>query len=344
MLTLSAAVGVGGGILRAAPAKPLSASPAQNPGAGKPVTVDDDPLPEGVIARLGTSRFRHAGQIWCLDFSPDGKTLVSAGSDRLVRLWDARTGKPGRVLADHLGAIDGVAFSPDGTKVAVTLQEPQSNTIRVFDAATGVKRLRIELGSHLLITFGGGPVAFSPDGKALAGISDPDDVRLWDSKSGKVKCELGRHGTGNTELVNRLVFAPDDKILASSSQAGTIRLWDVARKKSLHVLISADTEVSGIVFSRDGKWLISGGGTRGTAGAIRIWDVATGKQLRVLEDPGSRLRPFGGPESRWPHASVELREQSSLVGLGPRQTRARATRFGTKSPSNGVEHPFFTGR
>jgi WD40 repeat protein len=47
-------------------------------------------------------------------FSPDGKTLATAGADRLVRLWEAETGRFIRSLQGHAMSVTALAFSPDG--------------------------------------------------------------------------------------------------------------------------------------------------------------------------------------------------------------------------------------
>jgi WD40 repeat protein len=62
-------------------------------------------------------------------FSPDSRTLATAGQDRLVRLWDVNTGQ-GRALAGHEGAVEAVAFSPDGRLV---VSSSQDRTIRLWE-------------------------------------------------------------------------------------------------------------------------------------------------------------------------------------------------------------------
>ncbi len=85
----------------------------------------------------------HEGELYCAAFSPDGKTVATAGKDATVRLWDRKSGVTRRILRGHTDEVNWVSFSPDGRTLATTGND---RTVRTWDAETG--RLMATLAGH----------------------------------------------------------------------------------------------------------------------------------------------------------------------------------------------------
>jgi WD40 repeat protein len=205
-----------------------------------------------------------------LAFSEDNKSLISAGEDMTIRVWNIARAK--EIYRISGAGNRGLVLSPDGKVLAAIA----GCTIRMWEVDTGKELLAFDGHRDKVQT-----IAMSPDGKTLAsvGISDKT-VHLWDTASSK---EI-RRCTGHEDWVVSLTFSPNGKILASGggTRDPTICLWEVTTGTILRQLPanSGGFAPVSMAFSPDGKLLASAG--RGFA--IHLWEVETGKKIAQISN------------------------------------------------------------
>ena len=224
-------------------------------------------LTRPALTRLQLARSaHHFGTVRALAYSPDGRTLASGGDDKVVGVWDARSGKALKWLESQQGALYSINYSPDGKTLA---SGGQSGTVQLLDADSGkvFKTLLGHIGAVISI-------AFSPDGKTIASGGHDRVVRLWDAHSGLALNVL----EGHQFEITSIAYSPDGKILASGGHDRTVRLWDVQSGTILNTLQGDQGAVSSVAYTPDGKTLAGAG----QDGAIQLWDVQSGVATKTL--------------------------------------------------------------
>lgn len=220
--------------------------------------------------------------------SRDQKTLVSAGDDKTIQVWDTDSQKltrtiRGEVAEDIQGAITTMALSPDERWLAVAVFYPHQENgqevrgyLRIHDFASG-KLERLVPGARQVMH----TLRFSPDGSMLlGGESLPDGPRalIWDTGTWQLKQQFSGHKDG----IRDASFAPDMRKIVTASWDGSMRVWDVATGKALIIKKNAHKGrlYSASIGHASAQPIVA---TGGTDKQVKIWNYDTGKLLRTIK-------------------------------------------------------------
>jgi WD40 repeat protein/tRNA A-37 threonylcarbamoyl transferase component Bud32 len=193
---------------------------------------------------------RHGSIVHALVVVPSGKKLISASSDRTIKVWDLQRGEETHILRGDGSGFNDLAVSPDGKRL---YSRDQLSTVKEWDLATGqetrtlfahpdVMVAKIVAAAHCRL-------ALSPDASHLAALIEPPPF-----SKGKD---------------------------SGSLLTDQIKVWNLHTGKEAFTLSEPMNSVGNLAFAADGKRLIS---TSSKGSEIKVWDVETGKQIVTLRD------------------------------------------------------------
>lgn len=198
-----------------------------------------------------------------LAISPDGTRVAAASWDFCAFVWDvAAPGEPAQFIQpdeDLYNAVDCVAWSPDGTKLAYGGKD---HTARIHDAST--RELLVTLRDHGDDVTG---VVFSPDGARVATTCRDGIVRVFDTASGALTQAM----RGHTDAATCVEFTPDGTRVVSAGADGRVLVFDVTHARYGLIRPTIGSAAYCVRFTPDGSRLA----TCTYDGRIVVFDART---------------------------------------------------------------------
>ena len=304
------------------------------------IDIRDDQTGEVVRSFPG-----HEGALTGVAFSPDGSELATTGADGALKVWDPTTGdlltsvsergrasgpsfsgdgslvaaswpraqddatfvrvldrSSGRVLTFNPADADGEypALSPDGTKIAVAT-DSEPGIMKVIDLETG-DSATLEGEAELGIQ----GIAWSPDGRYVAGGQFGSSVKVWEVETGSMRFSLA----GHTDSALWVDWSHDSTRLVTGGADATTRVWEIAEDgaRELMTLAAQDGPISGVAFSPDGSRVM----TASETGVVKVWDI------RPTGDAEWAILPDISGDVVWPEGGLVASEvDGSLALWGP---------------------------
>jgi WD40 repeat protein len=214
-----------------------------------------------------------------------------------VTLCDSSTGRILRTYSGHSTPVRGLAFLPDGRRLAAGASDGR---VILWDLASGREQMRLDRGHRLPVN----GMAISHDGRylAAAGGIGSEAVSLWDVDTARALKPASLAAGGEP-----VAFAPDRPVLAARAArpAGSVALVDLDADRSLSTIPSRG--VRSLAFSLDGRLVATGGDDE----LVSVWQAATGQSVASFDGQRHRRAPLADGLGRL-MASFGLAERPTL--------------------------------
>lgn len=200
----------------------------------------------------------HEGDVFTVDFHPEGQYLATSGFDRQILLWNVY-GECENIslMSGHSGAVMEMHFSPDGSNLFTASTD---HTLGLWDVVTGQRIKKFKGHTTFVNSVQGarrGP-------QMLVSGGDDSTIRLWDTR------KRNNVATFNSKYqVTTVTFNDTAEQVLSGGIDNEIKVWDIRKKEILYTLRGHTDTVTGLSLSPDGSYILS----NSMDNTIRIWDV-----------------------------------------------------------------------
>ena len=236
------------------------------------------------------------GLVNSIDFSYDGKWIVIANSDSIIKVLDVQSGKCVTEI-ENQNAYGGLACSSNGRWIATAATK---GIVKVIDIHSGMIIAQMDRGEHKWQSNDISQLQFSPDGKLLAAragnpklYSNEDDnydqllnpdtegdqIYVWDPETGEAMIKFAGYVFAFSQNSRLLAGAASDETMEATERVDRcVSVWDITSKERIAHFMGHSDWVDAIAFSPCGQFVASSDRT------LRVWDIATGSQKQAYPD------------------------------------------------------------
>lgn len=212
--------------------------------------------------------------IWDLQFSPNDRTLATAGEDNKIRLWDWKTRQkqPFATLLGHINHVGSIQFSPDGKMLASASDD---RTVRLWQIEEPfIPILQGHNGSVW-------DVSFNPQANLISSVGEDGIIRFWNLQGKSQKSNIKLPSKAQRTDLFTVQLNSDNKILAMGGQihkqdntSGQIQVINAETQRELYPPLKTESPVFSVRFIPDKNVLISG-----DRKGLIFWDINKGQPL-----------------------------------------------------------------
>jgi len=208
----------------------------------------------------------HTNRIYQVDFSNNGKFVVTASGDNSAKVWNVKTGQMVLNLGNHYSHVFCASFSPD-SRFLVTVD---GDVAKVWNIPSG--RLYKTLRGHTKRVHS---ARFNSSGTRIVTTSEDGSIKMWDIASARVFREIQITDKGWTYSA---VFNPRGGSIAVGAQEGLLEVWDVNNGKRIMRLRGHSRAINTVRFDKNGSRLLSAS----VDNSVKLWEIPSGRLIRTF--------------------------------------------------------------
>jgi len=208
----------------------------------------------------------HSDSINAVTLTPDGHHIISASSDRTIKIWNLKDETAPLTLTGHADEVNSVVVSRDGKRL---FSGSSDHTLRIWDLESGKELHKLQDAGSSFYTL----TVTSNGRQAIYGMFD-HTIKISDLNGGAKPQVL----SGHYDSISSIIVSSDDRFVVSASKDTTIKIWDLWSKSNSRPYESHKDFVRSIVLIAEKQQAISAS----RDGTCKVWDLSDGSELLTI--------------------------------------------------------------